>query len=122
MKILQIFAFTLAASLVVPVSVPAEWIHGTVYGVGQTSCGRFIAAREEKDETALAVFTAWMEGFMTALTLFDERRHPGDFAGGKDELSLLLWLENYCRANPLNDYFQAVTSLTNELIQSTKDK
>lgn len=84
----------------------------TNYAEGITRCGEFISAMDSYKQTGsydhIATYIAWRNGFMTALGM----AIPHDFGklNGTEN-----YLENYCRAKPLNNYMDAVIELSVEL-------
>ncbi|NWB32078.1 hypothetical protein HX886_34715 [Pseudomonas gingeri] len=84
------------------------------FAQGAMSCGEYITAsdvaRSNGDPSQLWGFMAWASGFLTASFNWE----PTKF-GGADTASARLWLDNYCRSNPLNIFGLAVSALAVEL-------
>lgn len=86
------------------------------WGIGQISCGRFIQERERRTGSHGpydATFRQWLLGFITALNWSDPRRR--DLLEGSDAEGAMLWVENHCRAKPLDTFFDAALALRQEL-------
>lgn len=86
------------------------------WGIGQISCGRFIQERERRAGAHGpydATFRQWLLGFITALNWMDPDRR--DLLEGSDAEGAMLWVENYCRAKPLDTFLDAALALRQEL-------
>ncbi len=111
--------FVLAMFLFLPATVNAKDIDGNYQSYldeAMGSCGQYVAARDEarrgaprKSNTHLS----WMAGYLTAYNL--QTPDTQDILGQTDREAILLWLENYCKQNPLTDFADAMESLTDEL-------
>lgn len=61
-----------------------------------------------------ASFLNYVDGYLTALNM--EAVPPNRMAGEhSDDASISLWLENYCRANPLDVFMNATAKLRDAL-------
>jgi hypothetical protein len=67
----------------------------------------------DKTQGMSGEYTTWSAGYLTAFNL----RTPGtyDILGNTDINGAMLWLENYCRNNPLERFATAWNELFNEL-------
>ena len=112
--------FVLAMSLFLPPTVNAADIDGG-YSVSYSkrkmgSCGQYVTARDEgrrgdlRDENR---HINWIFGYVTAYNL--QTPDTQDILGQTDREAILLWLENYCKQNPLTDFAEAMEPLTDEL-------
>lgn len=88
--------------------------------MGMRSCGKWIEARSENTPSrkgwASLAAEAWLVGYMSGLA-------DGlsiDFLKGTDGSSLYLWVDNYCRSNPLKDTADAGYELAKELIKQKR--
>lgn len=81
-----------------------------VLGVGNESCGEYVAFRREGNDNAYRGFVA---GYFT----YVNRNVSGvyNIVGGRHMDSLLLWMEQYCTANPLGIVIESVKALEIEL-------
>jgi hypothetical protein len=99
-----------------------------VFGVGVTSCGEFLEAKESERRLGsniqqihlakYAAYVSYVQGFLTGanwLAVWGDL----DFRVGasiKDYFAgAMTWLENYCRNQPLDDFGAAVAALTVDL-------
>lgn len=80
------------------------------YGVGRhLSCPEWV----EKDEAGYAhsgVYANWMLGFLSGVG------YAGVDIKHTDYDQKIDWLTKYCKENPLDDYYTAVTALIRELL------
>lgn len=84
---------------------------GQVYiGAGSDSCGSWVEARKTSGAAALQ-YNAWVFGYLSGLNMLS----PGDFLVKPDGPAILVWMDNYCRANPLKKIINASDSLAIEL-------
>jgi hypothetical protein len=80
------------------------------------SCGTFARGRDLARNGASALedqYVTWLSGYLTAYNVL--RPHTYDITGGADVPSLMLWLENYCKTNPLANFVDATNALTQQL-------
>ncbi len=112
--------FVLAMSLLLPATVNAADIDGkyavSVANGKMGSCGQYITARDEGRRSKYRKenrHIGWIFGYLTAYN----RQTPDtwDIGGQTDISEILLWLENYCKRNPLDEFAEAMGSLTDEL-------
>ena len=93
---------------------------GQVWVQGDVSCGQYIEARAARakpayDEALVIRISApsWLAGFLTAYNLLSPDTY--NILGNSDMQSALVWLDNFCRANPLEDFSTAASALVAEL-------
>ena len=89
----------------------------TWIGHGGTGCGKFVARSLVKDAEWFDNMQ-WVTGFISGGNA--ERVRSGgnsNVGNGVDGESLVLWIENYCRENPLDHLDQATDALVDELIE-----
>jgi hypothetical protein len=79
-----------------------------VIGIGNRSCGSWIADRKEAGFPAL-VDLAWVEGFLTAMD--HENGKVNASIHKTDADGIAAWVDNYCAAHPLNDLSRASEEL-----------
>ena len=82
-------------------------------GAGTLSCGKFITNTED-DKTYRASYFFWAQGFLSGLNFeyapyFEFSTDLSDYAAMK------MWIENYCKENPLDKYYIATAYLWAEL-------
>lgn len=73
------------------------------------SCGAWAA--EQAKSNSLYYQKWWLIGFMSGLALGKD----DDILEGTDPQSIYLWMDNYCKANPLNDITYGGVDLYYEL-------
>ena len=78
---------------------------------GPISCGTFVEAR--KSESGKQQIALWMAGFITAYNW--RTLDTADILANTDMAGALLWMENYCRAHPLESVVHGAMQLTKEL-------
>lgn len=83
----------------------------TALGAGSNSCGTWVA---EIGTAAGIEDRSWVLGFLTAFDLYGLSINA-NVARGVNSTGLLAWIDNYCRANPLDMIGDAVEKLIAEL-------
>lgn len=100
-------------AVLVLVSSAALGGDATGYSIqGGHSCGAFIAGLQ-KDSIGKTADSAWMAGFITGYNFGTPDTY--DILGNTDFLSARLWMENYCKQNPLSNLSEGMDRLTVEL-------
>jgi hypothetical protein len=80
---------------------------------GGRSCGVWIKDKDNSNSLASTTNVTWLVGFLSGIAFALNK----DFLRGTDNASLELWVDNYCRANPLHDSDDAGARLAIELIR-----
>jgi hypothetical protein len=116
-----------------PVAAAAQ-TPGHYLGVGTQSCGEWLASHEEFNKTRreagsgglFAMKLSWLQGFLTGYS-FDGLGNPGSNSRREVAIlerrwqriphpdALLVWMDNYCQAHPLNDLMTAGQTLYGEI-------
>jgi hypothetical protein len=78
-------------------------------GEGATSCGTWTQARQNRSAGLAA---QWVAGYLSGSNM--DTNHP-DALVGADFQGLVGWIDNYCRANPLDPLVIAAWKLFREL-------
>jgi len=85
-------------------------------------CGSWLEARAERSrpnsQTLLlreSAYREWAFGFLSGVAWWKSGDGRTDLLRGTERSGLLLWLDNYCRANPLHNLPQAVMELVDHL-------
>ena len=78
----------------------------------RVSCGDFIAARK-KGEGADWYYGWFVQGYISAYNAISPNTY--NIYGNTDFTSAMLWMENWCNANPLKGLTEGMIVLTNEL-------
>jgi hypothetical protein len=92
------------------------------FGEGTASCGEFLQAieaeRKARPPTArptqvynrdYEAFVMFADGFLTGANVWDTTQ--SELGKGTDVQGRMAWIENYCRAKPLDQFSNAVIAL-----------
>jgi hypothetical protein len=97
-------------------------VYMTGGGVGSVECPRFTATMERARSAGLGTsgyaneaygFTMFIAGFRSAYNM--QTPQTCDIFGGLTSDQLLVWADNYCKANPLEKFDAAVVALSKEV-------
>jgi hypothetical protein len=99
-----------------------KWIQGE----GLSSCGSWTHARQRNWSNRMSK-EQWVAGYLSSANTFmeamwgllgggDSKDNSPDFLKGGDWEGEMVWIDNYCRAKPLNQISQAAAELSMELI------
>lgn len=82
---------------------------------GGTDCGKWMA---DKSDTR----KSWLLGYMSGLSSMHEKTGKNDDPLDKVNSSeqIFLWMDNYCKSNPLNNVYQGGDALFIELMQKKR--
>ena len=80
---------------------------------GARSCGIWIS---DKANVQAVTNEAWLVGFLTGMAVNSGK----DILKGTDNVSIILWVDNYCRANPLQNLTRAGDTLFEELVKQKR--
>ena len=90
--------------------------------LADSSCGTWVSSREDAKNTTdimKAVIEGdkefWILGYMTALAVATDAITHKDLLKNVDANSIYLWLDNYCKANPLKYISEGGLALMGEL-------
>lgn len=97
-----------AVLLVVGLLVSTEVYSAPVVYFGVISCGSWSAARANKME---AVYRAWLDGYVSGIAVESNK----NILSQTDSESLALWMDNYCKSNPLESLSSGGYKLSVEL-------
>ena len=81
----------------------------TLFGPLGFSCDKWINAPEDTGERAQ--LRMWMLGYLSGLNT----ESSTDFLQDRDVDGLLVWIDNYCRRNPLHPMPRAIQEFVQEL-------
>lgn len=104
----------MVAGLVSALSCSTAMGEAMTYGLGTTTCGLYVTAAEEAragQPYGVLMYMSWFSGYATMAS----GQSNIDYFKGTDTKSVQLWLENYCRANPLSTFNAAAVSAMVEL-------
>jgi len=107
-KTILIFALSL-----LPMVATADY---AIRGEGNFVCPDYVAARQTNSAKLYSSVT-WVQGFITGVNYQNALPDGSDSFIGRDltAVSLVSWLENYCRANPQDYLADAAEALIVEL-------
>ena len=93
----------------------AEEGGATIYGAGAVSCGQW-----QKDLAIRVQAEAWIDGFLSGYNLASTG--PDFLADTPNDngASFSIWIDNYCRSNPIDRLTTAVFALKNELLSRAR--
>lgn len=81
----------------------------TVTVRGFASCGEWVA-----DQGGVKTLDkSWLQGYMSGLAVGRNK----DILVGTDDSSIGLWMDNYCKANPLKRVYEGGSDLFIELVK-----
>lgn len=86
---------------------------GTYKVYGAASCGDYVDERAKRDSSKQIHYSQtrfWVAGWITAYNSLAQ--DTNDIMGNADMPSVLLWLEGYCKANPLEHLSDAMQAFT----------
>ena len=96
------------------VATPVQAIDGAgIYkSMGSRSCGQWLEAKKEDDDHRYSL-RDWVAGYVTATNVWMEGKQ--DWLEDSDLPSAMLWIDKYCRENPLSNSVSAMRELMREL-------
>ena len=104
--------YLLAVMMLISISAWAVDKDDYYKSFGHQSCGRYIEIRKVRGWERTARFY-WVAGYITAYNGWIPDTYS--IAGSSDIESIMLWLDNYCGANPVNSITVAMEHLIAEL-------
>ncbi|MFM2434454.1 MAG: putative exported protein [Pseudomonadota bacterium] len=81
--------------------------------IGAPPCENWVKARNENNSWLARVFQGWLVGYLSGLAVGRDK----DVLGETDSSSIDLWMDNYCKANPLKDVGDGGIYLYFELVK-----
>jgi hypothetical protein len=81
----------------------------TLIGPNENSCADWI----ERDRKSSQAYELWLTGFLSGLNISGD--HKDDFLSGIKANSVYLWMDKYCRENPLKSIPAGALQLIEEL-------
>ena len=106
----------------------------SVIGAGKVSCGSFITESKSRGPLFWSE-VSWIEGYVSgangAMQTDLYNQYPGDalaparqrldfFRTTHDTKAMIVWMESYCRAHPLNNLADAASALAGELLSRSE--
>jgi len=90
--------------------------YATLAATNESTCGTFLSARDEAHRGQFArqnMYKSWLMGFVTGYDFGAPDTY--DIAPAMDLDAMMLWVENYCRRNPLASFAQSAGALATQL-------
>jgi hypothetical protein len=87
-----------------------------IFGHGLSSCGKWTDVRRSQSPDNIA-HASWAIGYLSGINQVISAYEKKDILIRQDAQALLAWLDNYCRANPLETVGKALDLLTDELVK-----
>jgi len=112
-KAVAAFVLIVSAALLAPT---ASAQRRAMLGEGLASCGQWTQARQANDPK-VGRMAQWVAGFLSGL---NTEATGKDFLVGTDFDAVMGWVDNYCRAQPLDPLVTAAAKLRNELQSRAK--
>jgi hypothetical protein len=84
-----------------------------VLGPGSASCVTWNGDRR-RNESHSQLNQSWVLGFVTAYNLYRPASQDGS-PRPMDSRAMMVWIDNYCDANPLKDIFDAAQALVEDM-------
>ena len=82
--------------------------------LGRHTCGEWVLHHQADSNSVEGVSEeGWLPGYLSGFAFASNK----NFLSGADPLSLLLWVSNYCRDNPIDYLADAAAALAYELIK-----
>jgi hypothetical protein len=106
---LAFFCLTLL-TLIMPASANDGDAPRHFFYMGHNSCGEWLEERAASHGNQ--AYEGWILGFLTGTNAFSDE----DFLEQTDSRSVWAWVDNYCRAQPLDSLATAALKLRYELI------
>jgi hypothetical protein len=102
-----------------PISPVAAAEAPIVLGLGSQACGKWLLDRAENKIPAVAE-ESWVTGYVTAFNNYASE--TGNVSAGANITALSVWIDDYCKAHPLDSLFQASNALIKELQKKNAPK
>ena len=113
-------AFGLTMALVLANAGAANAASDWNVGIGATSCGEWLTARASPpDDPGYFLATAylgWVQGYLVGANFANSK----DFPAPPNGAAIAPWLDNHCRAHPLDDLFQSANGLALDLVRRAR--
>jgi hypothetical protein len=93
-----------AAVIATPFSLPLNSYAFTSVGIGNSSCGEYM----NRNVAQAQVYDGWVAGYLTSLNMMTN----GSIGKGVDGPSMLLWIEKWCRENPMKTFRDRMLELS----------
>jgi hypothetical protein len=101
----KLVAAVVGASAMIAASSPAAE-RSRYWGAGQATCGRWTDASKDPQSITRAIMESWLFGYVQRMSIGNP-----ELVKGQDPESLRAFVDNYCRAHPLETVMSAAMSL-----------
>lgn len=97
--------------------------------LGTPSCGQWVAGRTKDSQQASEVvqhikgeqYKSWLMGYLSGLAAISNAvKNDVDVLKGAEAESIFLWMDNYCKTNPLDTLSDGGLSVFTELAKKSK--
>lgn len=83
---------------------------------GNLDCGTWTKDRKNPQSVLTQINQVWVSGYVTALNIVLNQQIKVDVFGNIQSIEqIYMWIDNYCKANPLEDVGLGIFTLANEL-------
>jgi hypothetical protein len=86
---------------------------GGYWTLNNTTCGQYMEERKNTKSVAYAQTAYWVSGYISAYNRWTPDTY--NILAGSDIHSVMQWLENYCRTNPMKNLANGMDDLMVEL-------
>jgi len=104
-------------SVLLALTIPGVAQELPVLGQGNLACSSWLE-RRAGDAVDAATMTAWVLGYITAFNQYVSAPQ-GDVSGGQNTKELTAWIDDYCRQNPTDNFYNASAALVAKFRQKT---
>jgi hypothetical protein len=114
-SIYALFPCALLASFAL-VAADENGQYATLSAPNESSCGTFLSARDEAHRGQFArqnMYKSWLMGFITGYDFGAPDTY--DIAPSMDLDTMMAWVENYCRRNPMATFGEGAGALVTQL-------
>ena len=112
MKTSIFFLVICALSLVITSSYASKF---AIYGVGATSCDKWVESRAIRSENINSMLSSWVQGFLSGMNVQRNAQTTLEFKLLPDVQLIMATVDEYCREYPDNPVFPLVTELYNRI-------
>ena len=103
---------SMRAALVFTLVLFSSATNATILGSGAASCGTWTGDRQ-RNEARSQLNQAWVLGYVTGYNVYKSAQE--NVTKPMDTRAMMLWIDNYCDANPSRDIADAAKALIDEL-------
>ncbi len=108
----NIIRYTLGLSIVIASSPALPYY---AYGAGTLSCGDYVQTFLNPETSHANMYKAWVGGYLTAMNVISTGFTAEDISD-RDINGPIEWINNYCRANPMENVANATIAFSSTMI------